>query len=342
MKIKVSSGSSDLSSLLLRQTPKSSGEWKGNQFYVNQHVDNCDWWFILHAGSLRKTEIAICDPSHVVFISMEPPDWGCPNHFYSQFSHLVSCDPRSTHQRRISANGITWWAGIKVKFEDGHSFSARFDHDYDSFSSLPLPPKKDKISVITSANRAFPGHRKRLAFLERLRSHPISKFIDFFGGHSNPVEDKLDALIGYKYHLSLENSVASDYWTEKFSDPLLAWSLPIYHGCPNIQKYFPPDSCIPVDIDNFDATVEVIHSAILENKYTSCLPGISSARKLVLNEYNIFQLMASIADAPASSYEKCLIKPLDYYRKADQRIDRRIKRKAGFIIEQLLGWQHQI
>ena len=54
----------------------------------------------------------------------------------------------------------------------------------------------------------------------------------------NPIEDKFDALIGYKYHLALENSVIPDYWTEKLADSLLAWCKPIYYGCPNINDYF--------------------------------------------------------------------------------------------------------
>lgn len=183
----------------------SSGIWNGIKFVINDYVEECDWWIVCHANGLLETENVVCDPEHLVFVSMEPPAWGRPEDFYKQFSLIVACDRKIKHPNVIYKNGLTWWVGLKVIFKDGNHFSTKFKHNYDSLMKLAVPEKQNKISVITSNNRFFPGHKNRLEFIEKLKKHEISNFIDFYGGYHNPIEDKFDALIGYKYHLALEN-----------------------------------------------------------------------------------------------------------------------------------------
>lgn len=62
--VKVSSGDKDLSKLLLRQTPGCNGIWGNCRFYVNEDIDQCDWWVVCHGSGLKKIETTICDPSH--------------------------------------------------------------------------------------------------------------------------------------------------------------------------------------------------------------------------------------------------------------------------------------
>ena len=54
---------------------------------------------------------------------------------------------------------------------------------------------------------------------------------------------KLEIIAGYKFDLSFENAVAEDYVTEKFFDPLVAGSVPVYLGAPNIETFAPGDHC---------------------------------------------------------------------------------------------------
>ena len=48
---------------------------------------------------------------------------------------------------------------------------------------------------------------------------------------------KYDGFKNYKYSLCLENSSEKYYFTEKFTDCILSWTIPIYYGCSNIDKY---------------------------------------------------------------------------------------------------------
>lgn len=308
MLIKVSGGNSVMQGLLARQTPGRTMRWGDKTFFFNDDHDYCDWWFVLHFGGLTQTETVNCDPSHTVLVTMEPRAWGRPVPYCQQFASIVTCDSELNHPSLILRNGITWWAGINVDFKSGHVFSPSINQDFDGFMSMAPPLKKNRVSLITSLKTSFPGHKKRLRFVNRLRRHPIAEHIDFFGGH-NPVQDKLQGLLDYKYHIAIENSRLPHYWSEKIADPYLAYSLPIYAGCPNVADYFPADSYLPIDLDDFDAAVETIRQCLYQDEHTRRMPAIREARNRVLMNYNIFELMASISERPAQSLVPCTLRP---------------------------------
>ncbi len=54
---------------------------------------------------------------------------------------------------------------------------------------------------------------------------------------------KLRLLKNYHFTLAFENSVAPDYVTEKFYQPLLTGTIPIYLGAPNIDEFAPGENC---------------------------------------------------------------------------------------------------
>lgn len=314
---------------IARQFPMGKTQWGDIQFFFgDESEEQYDWWVVCHSSSISAQTAAICDPEHIVFISMEPPTWGRPEAFFRQFSHLVSCDSGIDHPNLIKKNGISWWVGVKVRFENGHHISREFVHDYDSFSSMPVPEKKDRISIITSGKKRFPGHHKRLRFIEKLKKHPISQHIDFFGGYTNPIEDKLDGLLGYKYHVALENSSIDDYWTEKFADPLLAYSMPIYYGCTNIDAYFPEGGYIAIDIDDFDRTVSIIEHALDKDIFSKKFDTLLSARSKILNEYNILRLVADICREPAGRFDEVTIYPQSSFLLPKKPFFFRVLRKA--------------
>ena len=63
---------------------------------------------------------------------------------------------------------------------------------------------------------------------------------------------------------------------------------------------------MPINIEE-DSAIAVIKEAIENNVYSERLEAISTARHLVLNNYNLFELMASIATKPASSLQQCTL-----------------------------------
>ncbi len=62
---------------------------------------------------------------------------------------------------------------------------------------------------------------------------------------------KLETLSRYPFTLAFENSVTEDYVTEKFFDPFVAGSVPVYLGAPNIGEFAPGEHCF-VDVTAFE------------------------------------------------------------------------------------------
>ncbi len=167
--------------------------------------------------------------------------------------------------------------------------------------------KQKKMSVIISNKVYNRDHLNRIKFVEKLKKHYQDK-LDVFGIGFNAIEDKWDAIADYKYHIVLENSSYLDYWTEKLADCYLAGSFPFYYGCKNIDKYFPPNSYIPIDINDFAKTIEVIDQSIENNTYEKNIELIEESRNLVLYKYNLFELICSICDLKNPHEKKQQIK----------------------------------
>lgn len=62
---------------------------------------------------------------------------------------------------------------------------------------------------------------------------------------------KLATIARYRFTLAFENSITEDYVTEKFFDPLIAGSVPVYRGAPNVADFAPGRRCF-IDAADFD------------------------------------------------------------------------------------------
>jgi hypothetical protein len=146
---------------------------------------------------------------------------------------------------------------------------------------------KDRdVSWITSNNNMFSGHEVRLSFIEFLR---LEKFeFDLYGRGFNPIDDKFQGLKNYKYSIAAENYSADDYWTEKIQDCFLSWCMPIYYGCTNLEKYFPKESYIQVDLNDRKGSLQIIKEAIKNDLWSKNKDAIAESRRLILDQYQLF------------------------------------------------------
>lgn len=91
----------------------------------------------------------------------------------------------------------------------------------------------------------------RLRLVKELQRHLI---IDTFGGcfpgrprtkpWSFETNTKLTSMTKYKMILSIENSICTDYATEKLYGPLLHGAVPVYLGAPNVAELVPDKDAI--------------------------------------------------------------------------------------------------
>jgi hypothetical protein len=68
--------------------------------------------------------------------------------------------------------------------------------------------------------------------------------------------------------------------------------MPIYYGCTNLDKYFPKESFIHVDINSPQASLKTLKEKLSQDFWETSLASIQEARELVLNKYQLFPFLA--------------------------------------------------
>ena len=126
--------------------------------------------------------------------------------------------------------------------------------DVPSLQAAPGPKCADVSTVAVISSRI--DQSRRTALLESLlREMPIDSYGKLFcnrpGGMKAGRAGKLPVISRYKFTLAFENSICRDYVTEKFFDPLIAGSVPVYLGAPNVDEFAPGDNCY-IDASRFE------------------------------------------------------------------------------------------
>jgi len=174
------------------------------------------------------------------------------------------------HFKRLRKEKIQVWVAWYMECEDNiphfrdPSFLNNFDwtmsyhldadivtpYYYSALNTLLRGPVREKSSeknVCAFISSSF--HKSgRLTYLKALMDyldiHSYGKVLqnrtlEKDSGH----QSKMDTMSRYKFTIAFENAIDKDYVTEKFYDPLIAGSVPIYLGAPNIDDFAPGDKC---------------------------------------------------------------------------------------------------
>jgi len=106
-------------------------------------------------------------------------------------------------------------------------------------------PKTEFLNAFISSSFDQSG---RLKYLKELMScisvHSYGRALNNKQLDSDEgITTKGKIIASYKFSVAFENAIAKDYVTEKFFEPLIAGSVPIYLGAPNIDDFTPGDKC---------------------------------------------------------------------------------------------------
>lgn len=276
--------------MFLRQFPKCVPQLKNCRFDFDVDSKDYDWLVVFHdipkSDSFFTEEKLMCPLEKSLLVTSEPSTitvYG--SDYLRQFGHILTFQEpwAMKHPNCIFHQpGLTWHYGFP--FGDGEFIT------YDQLVAA-TPSEKSKIisTVCSQRTGKITLHSTRVAFTDRLKS--VLPELDIFGHGVNPMADKREALDPYKYHIAVENHVFPHHLTEKLPDAFLGYTLPFYHGAPNAADYFPKESFIPININNFDQTVDIIRSHIANNEYEDRLPYIIEARRRVLDEQHLFAIL---------------------------------------------------
>ena len=289
------------SSLTNPSFPNNTPIWGECRFVFGNEQDY-DW---LVVNDDFKGEIKLnCPKNNTLLVTTEPSSIKTYESVYTrQFGHVLTGQENWAlkHRGKIySQPALYWFYGFRSGKGDNLS--------YDYIANHPPAEKKAEISTVTSAKRQrHTLHRMRYNFIEKLQRRLPE--LARFGKGIREITDKAEALDPFKYHIAIENHICDHWWTEKLSDSFLGLCLPFYHGAPNASEYFPPESFISIDINDFEGSYRIISDAIKNNEYEKRLPAIKQARELVLKKYNFYATVAQIVEQkhpaePSSNSEK--------------------------------------
>ena len=242
--------------------------------------------------SMRKESLA-CPAENTIFIMAEPhkvKKYGYS--FLDQFGHIVSCHPQKLSPQEKTIHhipGLVWYYA--------HPFYPKTESEknltHDEILNLESPTKTKLISSVCSAKKMRKTlHSKRIQFTKNLQKEIPE--LDVFGLGTNPINDKKDAIDSYKYHLVIENTIHENYISEKLTDAFLGLSFPFYIGAPNVSDYFPKNSFLQLDINDTAGSLKKIKEAIISQTYEKNIEAIKQAKKMVLDDYNIFTIVEKI------------------------------------------------
>jgi hypothetical protein len=255
--------------------------------FVNDDALGADWLVAtLDIGHSMATRV----PRARRILILTEPDTDLAADYVNQFGILVA------PQFIAGFSGI-WHQGhgaLPNRFaRDVTKAGFAFAYTYDELVALQPPEKRDAVAVVLSRKSLLPGHRQRLRFVRRLKE-TLGDRLDVFGDGHRKIGLKADAILPYKYHLALENTVMPSYWTEKVADAYLGFALPFVSGPPDLARWFPEDSFVPIDLDHSDKAIETVVAGIEGGIYSGRLPAIIEARNRVLRDERLCPMIARV------------------------------------------------
>jgi len=289
---------------LKRNTPKNKGIWK-NLIGVN-NINESDYVVIL--DNLNDKFLNIGFDAFVSKIG----DLNKIIYFQRENTAILNMVNKSWFQERIVPN-----LEHNYSYEDDFFYTFTTPHflnkTYDELKSIDYPKKTNNISCIVSARSGGATYEDRKRFIiDYSNKYPNS--IDIYGKGwknqlgtnfkgelgsyhqtSNKKTSKLDGLLPYNYSICLENYPEEKVTSEKITDCILCWSMPIYSGTKVTNKYYPNDSFHLIDIKNvnvYEKVNEISRKQITEKN----ISALREARNLILDRYNIWEQVYKISD----------------------------------------------
>lgn len=261
-------------------------------FCVNSSEDKV-WDYVVVFESLSEKCNFKCRKGGLVYITGEPDSI---KKYYDQF--LNQFDVIITSQKSIKqkVNRLVIVEQILPPLFGYNILKKDYHWSYEDMRRFPYPNKMKDISVIVSNKMMTKGHFIRYNLVSSLMKEFPNK-IDFWGsGVGNPSVDKADAILPYKFHICIENSMNDYYWTEKIMDPYIGYSIPIYAGCPNIEKYFPMQSYYSIDVFNLNSVKSTIANILSKSDvfYKDRFPYLLMAREKLLSTYSFTKRISDI------------------------------------------------
>ena len=255
-----------------------------------------DDWIVLFGGAQFPASHSHLEKSKRILVLMEHPAIWHPSDDMLNAVGLIICPfpikNSSDSKLIIHHAAVPWFYGMNFRVDQGLSHVPILENylELQDLEKIAYPKKTKLLSCVVSTKRISPGHSWRIDLAEALK-HYFGDEMDLWGFGWRPLHDKRDAIDQYKYTLAIENDLSEHYWTEKLSDAILGYSIPIYAGASKVQSYFEgeiPQIKYASDMD--DALNSVKN--ILNKEYK--LESLLENRNQILSEHNLYNPLARV------------------------------------------------
>jgi hypothetical protein len=313
-----------------RQTPKGDGIWGDICIKYNDQSCAPDWLVVYDEPHPTLTTRLPVD-RRILFVGEPPELKSYPARYLNQFGIVVS--PASLpgftghHVRQQSA--LPWHYGIDM---------TAFNTPGAALSWADLvtdKPKSKTLSIICSNKAISVQHRKRLAFVQRLKAR-LGDRVDVFGRGFTEIADKADAIAPYRYHIVLENNVVDHFWTEKLADAWLGDCYAIFSGCKTAMSDFDPAAMTHIDITNPDCAIDQVEGLLTADPWAEARSAIRANRHRLLHEHNVFPVIERLTAAATARDKPMQPLPAEIAIEPSRRkgIPNTIRRAAVFALRQ--------
>lgn len=256
----------------LAQTPRGEGLWKDLHFVPSG--EDCDGdWLVVYDDPGERITTRVPKERRILFVSEPPAVKDYYPHFVNQFGVVVS-------PMRIKG-----FNGVWVRQQPALVWF--FGAGYDELLAANYDEKRFELSVVCSSARKFEAHRRRFEFVQALKDI-FGERLHWYGRGIRDLARKGDAIIPYRYSIAIENNDIEHFWTEKLSDIYLGQAFPFYSGGPKLDRYFDPNAFETIDISDARGAADKILRVIEAKTYEERLPLLKTARRQILEEYNLF------------------------------------------------------
>lgn len=127
--------------------------------------------------------------------------------------------------------------------------------------ATPVAPKNASAPLVMFQSALLDRSGRNSYVVELMKHIRVHSYGRFLKNRSLTSEDrggqtKLSVIANYKFCIGFENSIADDYVTEKFFDPFLAGTVPVYLGAPNADTFAPGENSF-VNVADFSSPQEL-------------------------------------------------------------------------------------
>ncbi|MFZ9740372.1 MAG: hypothetical protein ACO3CQ_00580 [Candidatus Nanopelagicaceae bacterium] len=145
--------------------------------------------------------------------------------------------------------------------------------------------KSKLVSLILSSKRITTGHKLRHQIKQRFSG------IDYFGDTSY-IPNKILGLKDYYFSVSIENCKKDYLFSEKLVDCFITGTIPIYWGCPSIDKFFDTDGMIIFDkAEDIPSIIESITPELYYDKMKSIKTNFELAKQYLIPDDLIYSFL---------------------------------------------------